>query len=335
VNGSANHRMNTGNRESHPVAPDWLVVITGPTAVGKTDISIDVARQLEGEIVSCDSMQVYKYMDIGTAKPSVLERKAVPHHLIDVVAPDEDFNVARFQELAEAAISDITSRGRTPVLVGGTGLYIKAVVDGFLFPWEGASPKIRESLEEEAAQKGHDVLYARLEEVDPEAAKKIHPNDTRRIVRALEVHITTGRPISELWREGRRKKRARFDRLVMLGLVRERSELYERIDARCDKMIELGLVEETKELLDQGYSRTLTSGQALGYKEVVRYLKGECSFEEAVELIKRDTRRYAKRQLTWFRADPRMEWLDVGVFESKKEAARCILSLIKGKMAAM
>jgi len=335
VNASKDQEGNPERQGKNPVTPDWLVVITGPTAVGKTDISIDVARQLDGEIVSCDSIQVYKYMDIGTAKPGVLERETVPHHLIDVVAPDEDFNVARFQELAEAAISDIASRGRIPVLVGGTGLYIKAVVDGFLFPWEGASPGIRESLEEEAAQKGQDVLYARLEEVDAEAAKKIHPNDTRRVIRALEVYVTTGRPISELWREGRRKKRARLDRLVMVGLVRKRSELYERIDARCDKMIELGLVEETKELLEQGYSRTLTSGQALGYKEIVRYLKGECSIEEAVELIKRDTRRYAKRQLTWFRADPRMEWLDVGLFESEEEAARCILALVKGKMAAM
>ncbi len=334
VKASTDQERNPQNQIGNPVAADWLVVITGPTAVGKTDISIDVARQLDGEIVSCDSMQVYKYMDIGTAKPGVLERKAVPHHLIDVVTPDEEFNVARFQELAEAAVSDITSRGRVPVLVGGTGLYIKAVVDGFLFPWEGASPEIRASLEEEAVRKGHDVLYARLEELDPEAAKKIHPNDTRRIVRALEVHITTGRPISELWREGRRKK-ARFDRLVMVGLVRERPVLYERIEARCDKMIELGLVEETKELLEQGYSRTLTSGQALGYKEIVRYLKGECPLQEAIELIKRDTRRYAKRQLVWFRADPRIQWMDIGLFESKEEAVRCILALIKGKMAAV
>lgn len=332
---SGMEKKNLGKQVKNLAAPDWLVVLTGPTAVGKTDISIEVAQRLPGEIVSCDSMQVYKHMDIGTAKASVFERETVPHHLIDVVAPDEEFNVARFQELAEAAISDITSRGRIPVLVGGTGLYIKAVVDGFLFPWEGASKEIRESLEEEAAEKGSNVLHARLGEVDPQAARKIHPNDTRRIIRALEVYITTGRPISEMWQEGRRKKKARFDRLVMVGLVRERSVLYERINRRCDRMIELGLVEETRQLLDQGYSKTLTSGQALGYKEIVRYLKGECSLEEAVELIKRDTRRYAKRQLTWFRADPRIEWVDIGPFESKEDAARCVLALIRGKMAAM
>ncbi len=335
VKALTNQENNSGNQGKNPGPPDWLVVLTGPTAVGKTDISIEVAQQLPGEIVSCDSMQVYKYMDIGTAKPSISERETVPHHLIDVVTPDMDFNVARFQELAEAAISDIASRGRIPILVGGTGLYINAVVDGFLFPCEGASPKIRESLEEEACEKGGDVLYSKLEELDPQAARKIHPNDTRRIIRALEVYFTTGRPISEMWREGRRKKRARFDRLVMVGLVRERSALYERINRRCDKMIELGLVEETMQLLARGYSKTLTSGQALGYKEIVMYLKGECSLEEAVELIKRDTRRYAKRQLTWLRADPRIEWLDIGLFESKEEAVRCVLALIKGKMAAM
>jgi tRNA dimethylallyltransferase len=335
VSVSGMEKKNLRKQVKNLTAPDWLVVITGPTAVGKTDISIEVAQRLQGEIVSCDSMQVYKYMDIGTAKPSAYEREIVPHHLIDVVTPDIDFNVARFQELAEAAISDITSRGRIPVLVGGTGLYIKAVVDGFLFPWEGASKEIRESLEEEAAKKGSAALYARLEEVDRPAARKIHPNDARRIIRALEVYITTGRPISEMWREGRRKKRARFDRLVMVGLVRERPALYERINRRCDKMIELGLVEETRQLLDRGYGKTLTSGQALGYKEIVPYLKGECSLEEAVELIKRDTRRYAKRQLTWFRADPRIEWLDIGLFESKEDAARCVLALVKGKMAAM
>ena len=328
-------KRNLGKQVTNSAAPDWLVVICGPTAVGKTEISIGVAEQLDGEIVSCDSMQVYKYMDIGTAKPSLVEQERVPHHLIDVVTPDEDFNVAKFQELAETAISEISLRGRIPVLVGGTGFYIKAITDGFLFPWKGASPEVRESLHKEAAEKGTDRLYTRLEEVDPQAARKIHPNDAKRVIRALEVYITTGRPISEMWREGRKKKRARFDRLVMVGLVRERSALYERINVRCDKMIELGLVEEARNLLEQGYSRTLASGQALGYKEVVPYLKGECSLEEAVELIKRDTRRYAKRQLTWFRADPRIQWLDVGLFESKEDAVRCVLALIKGKMAAM
>jgi tRNA dimethylallyltransferase len=315
--------------------PDLLVVICGPTATGKTDLSIGVAKELQGEIISCDSMQVYKYMDIGTAKPDMIQQKAVPHHLIDVVTPDTHFNVSKFQDLAKAAISDIDSRGRIPILVGGTGLYIRAVVDGFLFPWESRSKEVRESLEKEAAEKGSCTLYAELKDVDPKAARKIHPNDARRIIRALEVFITTGHPISELWRRDQKDKGTPFDRLIMIGLARERSVLYDRINRRASKMVELGLVEETKRLLDQGYDKTLTSGQALGYKEIVPYLKGRYSLEEAVGLIKRDTRRYAKRQLTWFRADPRIQWVDMGIFGFQEEAARCVLSLIKGKMAVM
>lgn len=312
---------------------DLLAVIVGPTAVGKTEVSIEVAARLRGEIVSCDSMQVYRHMDVGTAKPSPAQRARVPHHLIDVVEPDEPFNVARFQELAWAAISDISARGACPLLVGGTGLYVKAVVDGFLFPWEGASPDVRRDLEDEARSLGAQALHARLEEVDPVAARRIHPNDTRRIVRALEVYATTGRPISEMWRKGRGK--LRIDRLTMIGLVRDRESLYDRIDRRCELMIEQGLVQETARLLERGYEKALTAGQALGYKEIVGYLRGRCSLEEAVNLIKRNTRRYAKRQLTWFRADPRIEWIDLGTLESVSQAATCVLALIKGKLAAM
>lgn len=315
-------------------SPDILVVIVGPTAVGKTDVSIEVASRLGGEIVSCDSMQVYRYMDIGTAKPGPSERARVPHHLIDVVDPNETFNVARFQELARAAIDDIAARGRVPLLVGGTGLYVKAVVDGFLFPWEGASPELRRKLEEEAELYGAPALHARLAEVDPAAARRIHPNDARRIIRALEVHATTGRPISEMWRRSGAGK-MRIDRLVMIGLVRDREALYERINRRCDAMVEQGLVDETWRLLERGYERALTAGQALGYKEIVEHLQGKCSLADAVETIKRNTRRYAKRQLTWFRADPRIEWVDLGTLSSVNEAATCVLALIRGKLAAM
>lgn len=314
--------------------PEILVVIVGPTAVGKTDVSIEAAARLGGEIVSCDSMQVYRYMDIGTAKPGPSERARVPHHLIDVVDPDEAFNVARFQELAQAAIDDIAARGKIPFLVGGTGLYVRAVVDGFLFPWEGASPELRRKLEDEAAAQGVPALHARLAEVDPAAARRIHPNDARRIIRALEVYATTGRPISEMWRRAGEGK-MRVDRLVMLGLVREREVLYERIERRCDAMVRQGLVEETRCLLERGYECALTARQALGYKEIVEHLRGRCSLEEAVEAIKRNTRRYAKRQLTWFRADPRIEWIDMGCPPSVSEAATCVLALVKGKLAAM
>lgn len=315
------------------VPPDLLVVIVGPTAVGKTEVSVEIAARLPGEIVSCDSMQVYRHMDIGTAKPTPAERARMPHHLVDVVDPSEPFSVARFQELAWSAIDDIAARGGCPVLVGGTGLYVRAVVDGFLFPWEGASAEVRKALEEEARSRGVPALYERLEQVDPMAARKIHPNDARRIIRALEVHVTTGRPISEMWRKGRGK--LRVDGLVMVGLVRERGSLYERIERRCDSMIEQGLVEETAGLLERGYERALTAGQALGYKEIVEHLRGRCSLAEALTLIKRNTRRYAKRQLTWFRADPRVEWIDLGTLGSVSQAATCVLALIKGKLAAL
>ncbi|MCR4401711.1 MAG: tRNA (adenosine(37)-N6)-dimethylallyltransferase MiaA [Firmicutes bacterium] len=315
-------------------SPDVLVVIVGPTAVGKTDVSMEVAARLPGEIVSCDSMQVYRHMDIGTAKPSPAERSLVPHHLIDVVDPDEAFNVAIFQELARAAIRDIASRGLVPVLVGGTGLYVRAAVDDFLFPWGGTSPELRRELKAEAKVHGAPALHQRLVEVDPVAAHRIHPNDARRIIRALEVHAVTGRPISEMWRKGG-AGRMRVDRLVMVGLVREREALYERIDRRCDAMIRDGLVDETRALLDRGYERALTAGQALGYKEIVDHLRGMCSLSDAVEAMKRNTRRYAKRQLTWFRADPRVEWVDLGSFSSVREAATCVLALVKGKLAAM
>lgn len=321
-------------RSDRPPIPDILVAIVGPTAVGKTDVSLEVACRLGAEIVSCDSMQVYRYMDIGTAKPSPSERLRVPHHLIDVVDPGETFNVARFQELAQAAIDDISARGRVPLLVGGTGLYVRAIIDGFLFPWEGASPEIRRKLEEEADAHGAPALHARLEEVDPAAARRIHPNDARRIVRALEVHETTGQPISEMWRRGGGRK-MRVDRLVIIGLVRDRAAIYERIDRRCDAMIEQGLVDETRGLLERGYERALTAGQALGYKEIVEHLQGRCALADAIEAIKRNTRRYAKRQLTWFRADPRIEWIDLGTPSAVSEAATCVLALIRGKLAAM
>ncbi|MEW6227805.1 MAG: tRNA (adenosine(37)-N6)-dimethylallyltransferase MiaA, partial [Bacillota bacterium] len=187
--------------------------------------------------------------------------------------------------------------------------------------------------EDEARNLGAPALHARLEEVDPVAARRIHPNDARRIVRALEVYATTGRPISEMWRKGRGK--LRIDRLVMIGLVRDRKSLYDRIDRRCESMVEQGLVEEAAHLLERGYEKALTAGQALGYKEIVEYMRGRCSLEEAVELIKRSTRRYAKRQLTWFRADPRIEWIDLGTLESVSQAATCVLALIRGKLAAM
>ncbi len=333
--------MSMDERQSKrgPGIPGLIVVIVGPTAVGKTEVALEVAARLRGEIVSCDSMQVYRGMDIGTAKPSLAERARIPHHVIDVADPDEPFNVARFQELARAAIDDIVARGASPILVGGTGLYVQAVVDGFLFPWSGASADIRRSLEREARERGVQALHARLEEVDRVAARKIHPNDARRIIRALEVYLSTGRPISDLWTAGAvgRGGRGRAlppDSLVVIGLVRDRESLYERIDRRCERMVAAGLADETAQLLARGYERALTAAQALGYREMVAYLRGRSTLAEAVALIKRNTRRYAKRQLTWFRADPRVEWVDLGTFGTTSEAASCVIALVRGKLAA-
>lgn len=307
-----------------------LVAIVGPTAVGKTEISLEVASKLNGEIISCDSMQVYRYMDIGTAKPSPAERARVPHHLIDVVDPDEPFNVAKYQELARAAISDITARGRLPILSGGTGLYMKAVTCDLLFPMEGASWELRKRLLEEAQSLGPGHLHARLAEIDPETARRLHPNDVRRVVRALEVYELTGTPLSEhISRTSGCKPR--YD-LVAIGLTRDRARLYQRIDERVNRMIEAGLVEETKRLLSLGYRRTLTSGQALGYREIVDYLMGRATLSETIGLIQRNTRRYAKRQLTWFRADPRIIWVDLDRFPSTSEACAEIEALIEGKL---
>jgi tRNA dimethylallyltransferase len=282
-----------------------VLVIVGPTAVGKSQVGLHLAQILTGEIVSADSMQVYKLMDIGTAKPTPEEQKLVRHHLIDVVYPWEKFSVARYQELADRAIQDILHRGRTPIVVGGTGLYVTALLDGFLFPDKGHT-KTRRRLEK-VAQTSPQLLYQRLQEVDPEAAAKIHPQNLRRVIRALEVYYDTKKPISLHQREAQRKT-PRYQALFF-GLTMPRDLLYERINRRVDGMMAAGLLEEARRLMEYGPS--VTSMQALGYKELWRYLRGECSLEEAVELLKRDTRRYAKRQYTWFRRDERIRWIDL------------------------
>lgn len=304
-----------------------LVVICGPTATGKTETGILVARELGGEVVSADSMMVYRGMDIGTAKPTREERQGVPHHLIDIVDPDAAFSVALYQELAEKRIADIHARGRLPLLVGGTGLYIRAVVDRYRFV-AAPDPALRRRLAEEARAAGPDALHARLAAVDPVAAARIHPHNVRRVIRALEVYYRTGEPISR-FQDLDGYTAAKY-RLWMFGLTMEREQLYRRIEERVDRMIEAGLVEEVRRLLERGYSRGLTSMQALGYKEIAAYLQGEVTLEEAVRLIKRNTRRFAKRQLTWFRRDPRIKWLDVDALGGPSGAAREIITTLAG-----
>ena len=302
-----------------------LLVIVGPTAVGKTALSLSLAQAFRGEIVSGDSMQVYRYMDIGTAKATEEERKRVPHHLIDIVDPDYPFSVEEYQRLARRAIEDIHRRDRLPMLVGGTGLYIQAVTHEYILPGVEGNPALREALHRFADEEGNERLWEKLKAVDPDTAARLHPNDRRRIIRALEVYEGTGIPFSKL----QRKASPRYDTL-WIGLTMPREQLYDRINRRVDQMLEEGLVEEVKALRDRGYHRDLTSMQALGYKEILMYLDGEMRWDEAVEAIKRGTRKYAKRQLSWFRRLSEIHWFDV----NKPESAEEIWGLAAGKFPA-
>ena len=284
-----------------------LIVICGPTAVGKTALALKLARHYPLEVVSADSRQVYRLMDIGTAKPTAAERAALTHHLVDVVWPDEPFDAAQYVRLAAAAIDAVLARGAMPVLVGGTGLYIRALTEG-LADVPAAHPDVRAQLHRDAELAGIQALHCRLAEVDPEAAARLHPNDLVRIVRALEVYLLTGQTLSA--RQCEHGFRTRRYRLLKIGLTLERAELYRRIDARAAAMFAEGLLEETSSLLDAGYSPQLKSLQTIGYREAVRFLSGEISREQALGELQLATRRYAKRQLTWFRADPELIWVD-------------------------
>jgi len=275
-----------------------LVVIVGPTAVGKTGLALRLAGELGAEIVSADSRQVYRGMDIGTDKPTVEERQRVPHHLVDIADPDEEFTLAQYQSMAYAAIDEVLVRGRVPLLVGGTGLYIKAVVEGWSIPRVRPNEALRAELYREAEVKGGDALHARLRQVDPAAAQKIDPRNVRRVIRALEVYLETGRPISELQR-----RRPPPYRVLQVGLTMDRAALYQRIDQRIDGMIERGLIEEVRGLVEQGYGYELPAMSGLGYRQIGCYLRGEISLEEAIRLIKRDTRRFVRQQYNWFRLD--------------------------------
>ncbi len=294
-----------------------IIIISGPTCVGKTSTAIELAGIFNGEIIGADSMQVYRYMDIGTAKPTRAERAAVAHYLVDVADPDEPFDAARFSGMAAAAIEDMHTRGKVPFVVGGTGLYIKALLYG-LSRARPADPKLLERLKEEAEEKGSDFLHSRLEKTDPVTAEKIHPNDTFRIIRALEIFEKTGKPISNFNKEhGFREER--FNTLKFC-LNTDRDILYERINKRVDVMAEQGLADEVKGLFSKGYSRELKPMRSIGYRHMAEYLSGEIDWEEMLETLKRDTRRYAKRQLTWFRADPDIKWVGPGQ-ESDMQAA--------------
>lgn len=284
-----------------------LVVICGPTATGKTDTAVQIAKRMRGEIVSADSMLVYQGMDIGTAKPTAAQMCGIPHYLINIIEPDQEYNAALFQVQARAVIADILKRRKLPLLVGGTGLYIRAVIDNYDF--SGSSSELyRKELQNEAADHGSALLHQRLQEIDPGAAAKLHPNDTRRIIRALEVYKLTGKPISTFHKIDQPGRP--IYNLLMFGLTSDREKLYQRIEQRVDQMIKSGLVEEVQRLLNRGFSPELSSMRGLGYKEIAQYLAGRLSLVQAVDILKRNTRRFAKRQMTWFRRDKRIRWLD-------------------------
>ncbi|MGN0365079.1 MAG: tRNA (adenosine(37)-N6)-dimethylallyltransferase MiaA [Suilimivivens sp.] len=290
-----------------------LIILTGPTAVGKTALSIELAKKIHGEIISADSMQIYKYMDIGSAKIRPEEMQGIPHHLIDVLMPEDEFNVFRFQELAKQALEDIYKRGNVPVVVGGTGFYIQALLYDINFASEEDHFSIRSHLESVAAEKGNVYLHEQLREVDPVSAEIIHPNNQKRIIRALEFYELNGIPISE-HNKTEREKHAAYDSCYFV-LNDDRKRIYQRIDERVDQMLADGLVEEVLKLKKMGYHRNMVSMQGLGYKEIFSYLEGDCSLEEAVYLIKRDTRHFAKRQLTWFRREKNVIWIDKPAFD--------------------
>jgi tRNA dimethylallyltransferase len=302
-----------------------LVAIVGPTAAGKTALSLDLAEALDGEIVSADSRQIYRGMDIGTAKATPTEQARVPHHLLDIVDPDQVLTLAEYQQMAYRVIDEIYQRGRLPFLVGGTGQYVAALLEGWRIPEVPPDHVLRAELEAEAAANGPEALHARLAAVDPVAAARIDHRNVRRVIRALEVCLVTGTPISEL----QAKSPPPFQ-VVQIGLTRERAMLYQRIDARVDRMIEDGLVEEVQRLAERGYDWALPSLTGLGYQQIGQYLRGELTLAEAITLIKKATRRFVQQQYNWFRlTDPAIHWFDPG-----QTGVGDVLAYLRGALAS-
>ena len=321
-----------------------LIILTGPTAVGKTAASIGLAKAVGGEIISADSMQVYRQMDIGSAKITKDEMQGIPHYLVDVLDPEEAFNVVRFQELAKEAMEEIFRNGHIPIVVGGTGFYIQALLYDIDFTENDSDLSFREELEKKAGEEGAESLHALLEKADPQAAAQIHPHNVKRVIRALEFNRKTGQKISEhnekerqkespisLHNQTEREKESPYN-FAYFVLTDDRKALYERIDRRVDKMMEQGLLEEVRRLKDRGLPRDSVSMQGLGYKELFAYLEGEYPLEEAVRIIKRDTRHFAKRQLTWFRRERDVVWIDRQENEQdERKILESMLSVLREK----
>jgi tRNA dimethylallyltransferase len=299
-----------------------VIIICGPTGIGKTTVGIKLAEKFGGEIVGADSMQIYRHMDIGTAKPTLEERRQVSHHMVDIVDPDEDFDAVQFSERARATIAELNRQGRLSFVVGGTGLYIKALLHGF-FQSEPVDPKIRNRLKQELEQSGSSFLYERLVQVDPDTAGRLHPNDSYRIIRALETIASSGKSISKHHLDHG------FDEdpfnALRIGLRIDRAKLYARIDQRVDAMIQAGLIEEVKKLLAMGYSAELKPMQSIGYRHVIGFLEGSLPWDECLRTLKRDTRRFSKRQFTWFGADPQIIWYEPDQLDQIIEAVERFL----------
>lgn len=319
--------MNSKDADRRPP----LLVLVGPTAIGKTALSLLLAKRYNAEIISGDSMQVYRRMNIGTAKLLPEEREGVPHHLIDICEPEHPFSVSEFQKLCTETIQEITSRGKLPMIVGGTGLYVESVCYGFDFQEHGADEAYREEQRQYAAKRGNEALHAKLAAVDPVTAAKLHANDLGRVIRALEIHRLTGTPLSERQAQARGDEKRSAYRLCIIGLTMDRAALYSRIERRIDEMLEAGLVAEVKGLLDSGVPRDAISMRGLGYKEIAAYLAGEMAYETAVDVLKRDTRHFAKRQLSWFRHMKALEWVDIDAAAKNNGLFAATCDIIAGK----
>ena len=307
-----------------------LIVLTGPTAVGKTKLSIALAKAVNGEIISADSMQVYKYMDIGSAKIREEEMQGIRHYLVDELLPEEEFHIVRVQQMAKAAMEEIYAKGKIPILVGGTGFYIQAVTRDIDFTEAEQDDGYRKELEALASEKGNEYLHRMLEEVDPKSAEEIHANNVKRVIRALEFYHQNHTPISSHNQE--QKEHTSPYNLAYFVLNAPRELLYERIDRRVDEMLEEGLVDEVRRLKEMGYHKGMVSMQGLGYKEILSYLEGEYPLEEAVRILKRDTRHFAKRQLTWFRREPEVIWVNKDEFDyDEPKALEYMLNICREK----
>jgi tRNA dimethylallyltransferase len=302
-----------------------LVAVIGPTAAGKSQLALHLAQNFQGEIVNADSRQVYRYMDIGTAKPSHAELSLIRHHLVDLINPDESFSLAIYQRLAFEAIEDIQQRNKLPLLVGGSGLYVWSVIEGWKIPPVPPNAEFRQGLEKRAKEKGGYALFQELQKVDPVAATTIMPGNLRRIIRALEIFQKTGRPVSELW-----QKQPPSYPILIIGLTMQRDDLYRRVDSRVDEMIKQGLVDEVKDLMAKGYGLDLPSMSGIGYKQIAMFIKGQMDLTTAIEQIKKETHHFARHQYAWFRpGDARIRWLNE-YDDVPKEAANLVASFLAG-----